>query len=84
MHGEISGRTASGDVHPVGALNKTLISDTVQSSTGRFADTREKEWEDRTRSRTKRAGQEREGRVRSRASKAPGCHGSHLLQVVSQ
>ena len=29
MHGEISGRTASGDVHPVGALNKTLISDTA-------------------------------------------------------
>ena len=29
MHGKISGRTVLGQVHPVGALNKTLISDTV-------------------------------------------------------
>ena len=29
VHGEILGRTISGEVHPVGALNKTLISDTV-------------------------------------------------------
>ena len=29
MHGEIPGRTVSGEVHPVGASNKTLISDTA-------------------------------------------------------
>ena len=28
VHGENSGRTVSGGVHPVGAQNKTLISDT--------------------------------------------------------
>ena len=28
VHGEIPGRTDSGDVHPVNAQNKTLISDT--------------------------------------------------------
>ena len=29
MHGEISGRTVLGEVHPVGAPNKTLISVTA-------------------------------------------------------
>ena len=30
MHGEIPGHTVLGGVHPVGAPNKTLISDTVK------------------------------------------------------
>ena len=29
MHGEIHGCTVLGEVHPVGAPNKTLLSDTV-------------------------------------------------------
>ena len=31
VHGEFSGRTVLGEVHPVGTQNKTLISDTVVS-----------------------------------------------------
>ena len=29
VHGKIAGRTVLGEVHPVGAPNKTLISDTA-------------------------------------------------------